>query len=117
MLAQTAPAVNVLPAEEQEILLQHGLDVAVREVLAYRAAMLVMHDAGGLVEHFPAAFPGQIAEIGVFEIKGREEVIEAAEFKEFAAIESATAAAAVEAGKQSGSSCIHRSILTMADAQ
>jgi len=80
---------DVLPAEEQEILLQHGLNVGVGEVLADSAAMFVVDDAGGLVKHFPAAFPGHVAEVGVFQIEGREKVVEAAQLEKFAAIEGA----------------------------
>ena len=77
------------------------------------AAMLVMHDARRLIENLPAALPRQESKIRVFEIKRREQLIEAAESKEFAAIESAGAAAAIKAGKEA----VDRGVLTMADAQ
>ena len=59
--------------------------------------MLVIHDAARLVEHFPAALPGQVAEVGVFQIEGREQLVEAAQLEKLAAIERAGSAAAVEA--------------------
>jgi hypothetical protein len=56
--------------------------------------------AGGLIEHLPSAFPGHHAEVGIFEIEGLEEFVEAAECEELAAVEGAGAAAAVEAGEE-----------------
>src|SRR5271168_4558437 len=58
--------------------------------------MLVIHLAGRLVQDFPAAFPGLVAEVGVFEIEGMEQLVESAEFEKFAAIEGAGSAAAVK---------------------
>ena len=68
------------------------------EMLADGAAMLVIHDALRLVEHLPAALPGHVAEVGVFQIERREQRIEAAELQKFAPVEGAGSAAAVEAG-------------------
>ena len=70
---------------------------SLRELLADGAAMLVIHDAARLVENLPAALPGDVAEVGVFEIEGREQRVEAAELEKLAPVEGAGAAAAVEA--------------------
>ncbi len=91
---------NVLPAEEQKVLLQHGLDVPGAESLADGAAMFMVHHAGGLVEHLPAALPGEESEVGIFEVERSEKRIEAAELEEFPAIECARSATAIEAGEQ-----------------
>ena len=71
-----------------------------REMLADGAAMLVMNYAGGMIEHLPAALPGEKSEVRVFEIERSEERIETAEFEEFSAIKRARSAAAIEAGEQ-----------------
>lgn len=97
---EAAAFVDVFPAEEQEVLLENGLDVAGGELLADGAAVFVEDAAGGLVEHLPAAFPGHHAEVGILEIEGLEEFVEAAEGEELAAVEGAGAAAAVEAGEE-----------------
>ena len=99
---QAPPFVNVLPAEQQKILFQNGLDLRVAEALADGAAMLVVDHAARLVEHLPAALPGHVAEVGVFQVEGREQLVEAAEFEELVAVEGAGAAAAVEAREEIG---------------
>ena len=70
------------------------------ETLADGAAVFVIHHAARLVEHLPAALPGQVAEVGVFQVKGRQQLVEAAELEELAPVEGARAAAAVEARKE-----------------
>src|SRR5205085_1120803 len=70
---QAAPSVDVLPAEEQKIFLQNRLNVIRAEALADSAPMLVIYHAGGLIEHFPAALPGEESKVRVFEIKRGEE--------------------------------------------
>ena len=69
-------------------------------MLAYSAAMLVVHDAGRLIEHLPPALPGEKSQVRVFQIKRREQRIEPPELEELPAIESARSAAAVEAGEE-----------------
>ncbi len=78
MREQARPVVNILPGEEQEVFLQHALDIGVRKTFADGAAMFVIDDARGLVHIFPAALPGQVAEVGILHIKGREDFVEAA---------------------------------------
>ena len=97
---EAAAFVDVFPAEEQEVLLENGLDVAGGKLFADGAAVFVEHTAGGLIEHLPATFPGHHAEVGIFEIEGLEEFVKAAECEELAAVEGAGAAAAVEAGEE-----------------
>src|SRR6185295_1434491 len=46
--------------------------------------------------HLPAAFPSQIAEIGIFEIKRRQQRIEAAQLQKLSAIVSTGTSTAVE---------------------
>ncbi len=65
------------------------LDVLRRELLPDGAAMLVKHDAARLVEHLPAALPGHVAEVGIFQVEGRQQGIEAAQFEELVAVEGA----------------------------
>ncbi len=55
------------------------MNVGFTEFLSNRPAMFVVDDAGRMIEGLPAAFPRQIAEIGVFQIEGREQFIESAE--------------------------------------
>ena len=100
MRRQPPPIMDILPAEQQEILLQHRLDLRFAEALADGAAMLVIHHAARLIQHLPAALPRQVAEVGVFQIEGREQFVEAAQLQEFPPVEGAGSAAAVEAGKQ-----------------
>src|SRR5205823_4598690 len=94
------PFVNVLPAEEDEVLPEDGLDVIAGEGLANGAAMLVVYDATRLVKHLPAAFPGHVAEIRIFQVKGLQQPVEAAELEKLRAAEGTTAAAAVETGEE-----------------
>src|SRR5437870_13899877 len=99
MGGQPAPLVNILPAEEQEVFLQDRLDLVFTKTFADGAAMLVVDDAARLVEHFPAPLPRQISEVGVLQIEGPQQRVEAAQFEEFPAVEGARAAAATEARK------------------
>ena len=93
---QAGPFVNVLPAEENEILCKNQVDLRLRELLSNRPSVFVIHDAPRLIQHFPAALPRKITEIGVFQVEGPQELVEAAELEELAAIESAGSAAAIE---------------------
>ncbi len=90
--------VNVLPAEENVVFLQYGLDLILREFLADGAAMLVEYHAAWLVVDLPAPLPRHETEVRVLQVEGFQQTVEAAEFEEFGAVESAAAAAAVEAG-------------------
>src|SRR5277367_1563077 len=64
--------------------------------------MLVIHNARGLIEILPPAFPGHETKIGIFEVKGRQERVESAELEKFSAVKGAGAAATVEAWVKSG---------------
>ena len=75
--------------------------------------MLVMHHAGGLIEHLPAALPGQKTQVGVFQIERRQQFVEAAQLEKLPPVERARAATAVKAWKQA----IDRRVLAMAHAQ
>ena len=88
---------NVLPAEQEEIFLEHGVDLRGGESFPNGSAMFVIHHAARLVQHFPATLPGQVAEVGVFHIERPQKFIEAAQLQEFAPVEGAGAASSVEA--------------------
>lgn len=88
---------DVFPGEQNEIFLEHRLNPRRTEMPADGAAMLVVYDALRLIQNFPAAFPGAIAEVGVFQVERFEQGIEAAEFEIFTPVERARAAAAVKA--------------------
>ena len=75
--------------------------------------MLVEDHAARLVEHLPAALPRHVAEVGVFQIEGLQQMVEAAEFEKLRAVEGAAAAAAVEAGEE----VVDRVVDAVADAQ
>src|SRR5689334_12234336 len=60
--------------------------------------MLVINDAERLVENLPATLPRHVSEVGVFQIEGREQLVESAQLQKFMAIERARSAAAVKAG-------------------
>src|SRR5581483_9325755 len=66
-----------------------------------------------LVQHLPAALPGEIAEVGILQVKGSEEMIEAAQLEEFTAVECARSTTAIEAGKE----ILNAVIEAVADAQ
>ena len=68
---------DVFPREQQEVLLENTLNIAVAEALADGTAMLVIDDARGLIENLPASLPRQVAQVGVFQIERLEEMIEA----------------------------------------
>ena len=57
---QHPPTVNVFPAIEDDVFVKNGMDKLFRELPSNGAAMLMMNDAGGLVEHLPAALPSGI---------------------------------------------------------
>src|SRR5262249_54067749 len=95
---QPVPGMDILPAKQDEVLFQNGLNLSLRKSLPDRAAVFVIDDTLRLVEHFPAAFPGHIAYVGVLEIERRKQRVEAAQLEKFSAVESAGAAAAVKAG-------------------
>ena len=100
MRGQTAPLVDILPAKQQVVFLQNVLDMLFAKTLADGAAMLVVYDATRLIEHFPAALPGHIAQVTVFQVEGLQQPVEAAQFEELFAIEGAGTAAAVEAREE-----------------
>ncbi len=100
MRCQPRPFVNVLPAEQHVVLLQHGLDAFLAEDFANRAPVLVVDGAARLVQHLPAALPGKIAEVRVFQIERMEQRIEAAQLEKLPAVEGAGPAAAVETGEE-----------------
>ena len=91
---------HVFPCEEQEILLEDGLDLVFAKTLADGAAVLVIDNAARLVKDFPSALPRQVSEVGVFQVEGPEQGIETAQLEEFPAVERARAASAVEARVQ-----------------
>ena len=64
--------------------------------------MLVVDHAARLVKHLPAALPGHIAQVAVFQVEGLQQPVETAQFEKLFAIECARAAAAVEAREQIG---------------
>src|SRR4051812_13165838 len=96
MLQQPAPLMNVLPDKQREVLLQNALDEGTRKRLSNGPAMLVENDATRLIQHLPAAFPGHHPDIGVFEIKRPEKVIESANLEKLAAVKRAGATTCVE---------------------
>src|SRR6266571_520526 len=98
MRNQPVPGVNVLPAEQDEILLEDRLDLLLGEASSDGSAVLVIDLAVRLVEHFPTALPGHVAQIRIFEIKRSEQRIEAAQLQKFAAIEGAGSAATIKTG-------------------
>src|SRR6185503_9548313 len=100
MRNQPTPIVNILPGEQYEVFLEHRLNVGFRKVLADGAAMFVIDHAGRLVQNFPAAFPGEITKIGVFQVKRFEQLVKAAQLQEFLTVEGAGPTAAVETGIQ-----------------
>jgi len=79
--------VDVFPAEQNEVLLQDPIDLRLGESPANRAPVFVKNNATRVVEHLPAALPRHIPKVGVFEIEGTQQFIEAAEFQEFPPIE------------------------------
>src|SRR5262245_46482431 len=89
---------DILPDKQHKVLLEHGLDVSSRKALADGSAMLVIDHAGRLVENFPAALPGEISKVGVFQIKGLEQFVKAAQFQKLLAVERAGSSASVKAG-------------------
>ncbi len=90
-----------------------GLNVARAELLPDGPAMLMKDHARRLIEYFPSALPREKTEVGVFQIKGREQLIEAAQFEELRAIVSGRATACIEAREQP----IDRGIVAMAHLQ
>src|SRR5690348_12338308 len=98
MRCQAWHFVNVLPAEENVILLEDCLNLIVGELLADGAAMLVEYHAARLVVDLPAALPRYETQVRVLQVEGFQQRVEAAEFEELGAVESAAPAAAVEAG-------------------
>ncbi len=113
MRPEAPPFVNIFPAEENEIFLEDAIDLSLREVLADGAAVFVIDDAARLVQDFPAALPGLVAEVGVFEIEGPEQLVESAELQKLAAIECAGSASAVKARERA----VIAGSIAMADAQ
>ncbi len=97
MRGKPSPLMNVLPGEEQEVFLEHRLNIGVREPPSDGATMFVIDDAGRLVHHLPSAFPREITQVGIFHVERRQQRIESAELEKFAAVEGGRAAAAVGA--------------------
>src|ERR1700722_19778544 len=97
MRDQQLPVMDIFPREQQEVFLEDPLNVFLAEALADGAAVFVIHNAGGLVKHLPAALPSQITQVRVFQIEGLVKMIEATQLQKLAAVESAGAAASVEA--------------------
>src|SRR5690242_14947980 len=110
MRCQAPELVDVLPAEKQVVFLQNSLDLVFAKALADSAPVFVPDDAPRLIEHLPPALPGHVSQVGIFEVKGREKIVEAAELEELLAVECARPAAPVEAGK----GILHRGINTVA---
>src|SRR5260370_28574675 len=98
MRNQPVPGVNVLPAKQDEILLKDGLNLLLCKSFSARSAVLVIDLAVRLVDHFPAALPGHIAHIRIFEAERTEHRIEAAPLPKFVAIERSASPAAVKTG-------------------
>src|SRR5215469_18580354 len=88
---------NVLPGEQEKVLAEDVLDVLFAEGFSNGPAMLVINDTRRLVEHLPAALPGQITQVRVFQIERLEQFVEAAELEKLPAVEGARSAAAIEA--------------------
>src|SRR5258708_5855379 len=97
MSRQPRDLVNIFPAEQQVILLEHGLNMLRREGLADGATVLVEHHAARLVQHLPSALPGHEAEVRVLQIERLQQRIESAQLQKLAPIERTASAAAVEA--------------------
>src|ERR1700682_3262966 len=102
MRPEPPPFVNIFPAEQDEILFEHLVNLLFRESLADGPAVFVIHHAARLVEDLPTALPSFITEVRVFEEEGRWELAEPAQREKLAAIESAGAAAAVKARERLG---------------
>ena len=100
MRGQFPPVVYVLPGKQNEVLLVDGVDLLGREMLADGAPVLVIDGAPRLVEHLPPPLPCHKPEIGVFQVEGRQDWVEAAEFQELPAVKGAGAAPPVEARVQ-----------------
>src|SRR5262249_10513555 len=99
---QAPPLVNILPAEEQEIFFEHGLDLLFGEMLADCAAVLMPDHAAWLIEHLPSALPRYDTGVGVFRVKRYQKRVDAPNPQEFARVEAARPAAAVETRIQIG---------------
>ena len=85
---------DILPGPEQVILLEHSLDLVFAKPLADGAAMFVVDHAARLIQHLPASLPGHVSQVGILQVEGRQQFVEAAELQELAAIEGAGTAAA-----------------------
>ncbi len=99
---EAAPFVNIFPAEQQIVFFEYVLNIRLGETLADGAAMFVVHHAARLVEHLPSALPRHVAEIGIFQIEGFQQRIEAAQLEKLVAVERARSAASVETGEEIG---------------
>ena len=75
MRNQTVPAVDIFPAEQDEVLLEDRLDLLLGEPLPDRAAMLVIYLALRLIQNLPPALPGHVPQIGVFEIERAQQFV------------------------------------------
>ena len=113
MREQARPFVDVLPAEQQEVLLQHALNELRGELLPDGSAVLVEYDAPRLVQHLPSALPGHVSQVGVFQVERLQHTVEAAQLEELVPVEGARSAAAVETGIQ----ILYRRVVAVPDAQ
>src|SRR5579871_1558510 len=93
---------DVLPREQQVILLEHCLNLRFTEALADGSTVFVIHDTARLVQHLPAALPCHVPEVRIFQIERREQIVESAELQKFATVEGTRSADPVEAGKHVG---------------
>ena len=100
MFGEASGFVDVLPDEQQAVLLEHGVDVGGGEVLADRGAVFVVDDATRLVKDHPASLPRHVADVGVFEVERLEQSVETAQLEEFAAVVGCGSAAGVEGGEE-----------------
>jgi len=91
---------DVLPAKQDEVLLQYTLDLVCGEAPPDGSPMLVEDPAAGFIEDLPSPFPGLIAQVGVFQVKRRKQGIEPSELEELAPVKRRGASTPVETRKQ-----------------
>ena len=97
MRQQPPRLVNVFPDEQNEIFLENRLNVRFRETAADGSTMLVIHHARRLVQNFPSAFPGEISEVRVFQVKRRQQRVEPTQLEKLPPVKCARSSATVEA--------------------
>jgi hypothetical protein len=89
MRDQHPPIVNVFPGEQNVVLLENALNIFSGEAFADGSAMLVIDHARGLIQHRPPALPRHVSEVGVFQIKRRQQFVEPAQLQKFPPVERA----------------------------